>query len=100
MYPSLGAAESRSTNWADLLDGGLAASLQAAGIGGASLWWSGSNPDGSLGTTLGSGWLQQGSTDNGPSVRALSGDVTQADGRWLDDTLGVGYAACSNNLLS
>ncbi len=87
-----------AANWADLLDGSIAASLQAAGIGGASLWWSGSNPDGSLGTTLGSdscaGW-----TDNGPSVRALSGDVTQADGRWLDDTLGVGYAACSNNLI-
>jgi hypothetical protein len=31
--------------------------------------------------------------------RALAGDVTQADGHWLDETLGVGYVGCSNNLI-
>jgi hypothetical protein len=80
-------------NWAGLLDGNIDATLNAAGIGGT-YWWSGSNTDGSLGTALGAdscaGW-----TTNAGNTTA--GNVTQANGQWLDDDLGAGYFACSNN---
>jgi hypothetical protein len=52
-------------NWADLLDGSIDTSLEAAGVTTASFWYSGSNPDGSLASEHCSGWTEGGSPHQG-----------------------------------
>ena len=76
-----------ANSWADLLDGSISASLNAAGISsGATRWWSGSNADGSLQLANCLNW-----TTNAGGQLGSAGNPGNTDNDWISD----GSWACS-----
>jgi len=70
-----------ATNWANLLDGGIDATLSAAGVApGDQRWWSGSSSDGQLGSSNCTGW-----TTNSVDVGGEGGNSTLTTAGWMND---------------
>lgn len=70
-------------NWDDLLDGGIKVSLVDAGLMTevkSSVWWSGSNQDGTLHSANCSEW-----TISDVSISCWVGGVAQTGSRWISD---------------
>lgn len=75
-------------NWADLLDGSIDNSLQAAEVTSADFWYSGSNADGSLAAEHCSGWTEGSHPNQGWYGRPI-----QANDWWISR----GPAACGSS---
>lgn len=72
-----------ANNWTDLLDGSINASLTSAGVVLSSgYWWSGSNPDGTLGLTC-SGWTSSAAAPSGGSPAGDWGTDANIDALWI-----------------
>lgn len=70
-----------ASNWANLLDGGIDASLSDAGVTpGDNRWWSGSNSAGALSSNYCNGW-----TTNDIGVGADGGNSTLTTSGWIND---------------
>ena len=70
-----------ASNWANLLDGGIDASLDTAGVvPGDNRWWSGSSSVGAIGGEHCNGW-----TTNSSAVGAGGGNSTLTSSGWIDD---------------
>jgi hypothetical protein len=81
-----------ATNWADLLDNTIAMTLQAAGVT-TTLWWSGSNGDGSLNADSCVGW-----TSAAPSEGGITGGAGATDLEWIQE--GPQAASCGGSTIT
>jgi len=73
-----------ANNWADLLDGSIANSLETAGVLGATFlaWRSGSNDDGSLDANNCLGW-----TSNAGGEQGAAGRRDRTNAEWIDNNI-------------